>query len=130
MSNSIASIQFDNGITLTFLDETVHYYGGFHHVVVTALISCAVTPHLIPPDLPPEETRALAGTTVSRRTRLERMGVPMEQTAAVRDELMSAFRDSSSSYLAHPGFPERFIRSEIAARRKTARTHSPRFFTA
>jgi len=114
-------------LSLTLLDQTRHYFGGFYHV--SLLVYC---------DMPLErscfDTEAeflLAIEKIGRSVRfervLEKMAVPEADLESVRHQLVETFYQTASAYLSNPGFVPRFVRSEYQkCVHKSPRMRTPR----
>jgi len=98
--------------SITLLDQTRHYFGGYYHV---KLLACC--------DIPLEQSYfdnadefhaavSKLGTTVRFERVLEKMAVPEADIVAVRTQLTNAFHETAVAYLSSPGFAPGFVRSE------------------
>lgn len=123
----LETVTFDSDLSLTLLDQTQHYFGGYYHVKV--LVSCDVPVKQNYFEDASEYTTVLAllGDSVRFERVLEKMAVPESEIESVRSALIQKFHETSRSYLSVPDFAVRFVRSEYQKRiRKTPRTGNVR----
>ncbi|MFZ4856412.1 MAG: hypothetical protein ACOYL3_08455 [Desulfuromonadaceae bacterium] len=108
----LETIPLGAALTVTLIDQTRHYFGGYYHV---KLLACC--------DIPLEQSYfesaeeycaavGKLGTAVRFERVLEKMAVPEAEIATVRTRLTDAFHETSVTYLSSPGFAPGFVRSE------------------
>ena len=114
-------------LSLTLLDQTHHYFGGFYHV--NLLVYCDIPLERGCFDTEAEFLLAIEkmGTTVRFERILEKMAVPEAELEAVRHQLVETFYQTASAYLSNPDFVPCFVRSEYQKYvKKSHRTRNPR----
>jgi hypothetical protein len=109
---NIETIVLNSALSITLLDRTSHYFGGYYHVKVLAC--CDIPLEQVYFDTEAEYKTALVkmGPSIRFERVLEKMAVPEAEIEAVRNQLMQTFRDTARSYMSVPDFPSRFVRSE------------------
>lgn len=113
MGDPVRQIRLSNNLLINFFDTTSHYYGGFYHVSVLAVIELELCPEYCQDDMTYNETVALVGEKICHQHLLERMGVNSEDLQSVREHLIDQFARSSSPYLSAPDFPARLVATEV-----------------
>jgi len=105
----------DNGLEISFSDESNRYFGDYHRVCVVATISYALD-LLADDDL---RLRAIAvhGEQIKLEKRLERMGVPSAEVEQTRDALVDDFMRHASTYLSRPDYPRLLVAAELSKQR-------------
>jgi hypothetical protein len=88
--NPFRSERLGNGIELAFTDRSNRYFGNYHRVCIEVRIS-------VPPPAGPLQ--------VIRQ--LDRMAVPGDEVAAVRDRLVGDFLRHAADYLGRAATPAR-----------------------
>ena len=113
MKNVIREIPLANGLTVQFVDATRRYFGDYHQVRVE--ISCEVPLSELLFDDPEACAAALTllGAKVCYLKKIEHQGVPTLGTADAVQNVIQQFIDHSLSYFSSPGFPRRFVQSEL-----------------
>lgn len=108
----IESIKLDSSFSITLLDQTSHYFGGYFHVKVLAY--CDIPLEQCYFESPSEFNRAVEkmGQSVRFERVLEKMAVPESGIEIVRKQLVNAFHETAASYLSTADFAPRFVRSE------------------
>jgi hypothetical protein len=108
----IETIPLDSALSITLLDQTRHYFGGYYHVKLCAYCDIPLEQRYF--DTAEEFGGAVdkMGTTVRFERVLEKMAVPESEIISVRDQLTKAFHDTSVAYLSSSAFAPGFVRSE------------------
>jgi hypothetical protein len=109
----------DNGLEISFSDESNRYFGDYHRICVVVTISCSVG-HLTDDELRRRAT-AVYGEKLEIAKRLVRMGVASAECEQVRNALVDDFMRHASSYLSRPDYPRLLVAAEL-------RKASPRRF--
>ncbi len=128
-SKIITTINLNSGLCITLTDETRHYFGGYYHVKVLA--HCIVP---ISVDYFDDENQYLdaldkLGESVRFERILEKMAVPEQDIAKVRNQLVEAFKDTAISYLSAHDFDRRLFRKEYRiCISKSAKKYASRIF--
>ena len=109
----------ENGLQITFSDETNRYFGDYHRVCVVATIVCNLDD--LPTDSTDEEAfrcRAVEalGNQLSVVKRFERMGVSSADVEDVRGALIDDFLRHTSAYLARPEYIRSLVNAELNKR--------------
>ena len=106
----------DNGLQVTFVDESNRYFGDYHRVCVVATIILDL--HKLPATTAEEESfrvramRAL-GDELKVVKRFERMGVASTDVDAVRTALVEDYLRNTESYLARPEYTRSFVNAAL-----------------
>ncbi len=114
----IETIALDSDLSITLLDQTRHYFGGYFHVKVLAYCDVPLERSYFDSDAEFSDAAAKIGTSVRFERVLEKMAVPESEIEAVRSQLTQAFHDTTKAYLSVPDFAPRFVRSEYRKRLK------------
>lgn len=119
--NLFRSETLPNGLVVEFFDDSNRYFGDYWRVRLEARCRVPVQAALAPesPDLP--QALALLGEEALFVRPLEKMGVAGEEVEGVRTALAESFLASAASYLGSPAFPPRFVRQQLAERKKGRR---------
>jgi hypothetical protein len=112
----IETIALDTSHTITLIDQTRHYYGGYFHVKVLAYCDISLEQNYFENDAEFRDALGKMGVTVRFERILEKMAVPEADIESVRVQLTQAFRDTTGAYLSVPDFIPRFVRSEYKKR--------------
>lgn len=106
------TIPLGSELSITLLDQTCHYFGGYYHVKLLAYCDIPLEQSYF--ENAEEFCSALdkMGTTVRFERVLEKMAVPEAEIVSVRSQLTNAFHETSLAYLSSPGFVPGFVRSE------------------
>lgn len=116
---AIKPASLDNGLEISFIDESNRYFGDYHRICVVVTISCAVD------QLADEELRLQAAAVYGERLEvtkhLVRMGVPSADCEQARKSLVDDFMRHAASYLSRPDYPRLLVAAELR------RTRSGRF---
>ena len=105
----------DNGLKISFRDESNRYFGDYHRVCVVATISYTLA-QLADDDL---RLRAIAvyGEQIKLEKRLERMGVPSAEVEQVRNAQIDDFMRQATIYMSRPDYPRRLVAAELNKQR-------------
>lgn len=108
---TIKQARLDNGLQISFLDESNRYFGDYHRVCVVVTISCPVD-CLADEDLRLQAVAAY-GEQLTVVKRLVRMGVPSADCAQVRHALVDDFLRHAAGYLSRPEYPRLLVAAEL-----------------
>ena len=108
----IETITLDSTLSVTLLDQTRHYFGGYYHVKVLAFCDIPLIPSYFENDAEFREAVEKMGTSARFERVLEKMAVPESEIESVRSQLTRAFHETTLAYLSVPDFAPRFVRSE------------------
>lgn len=123
----LETVTFDSDLSLTLLDQTQHYFGGYYHVKVLVFCDVPVKQGFFEDATEHNTVLALLGDSVRFERVLEKMAVPESEIESVRGALIQTFHETSRSYLSVPDFAARFVRSEYEKRvRKSPRSGNVR----
>ena len=105
----------DNGLEISFSDQSNRYFGDYHRICVVATISYTLE-HLADDEL---RLRAIAvyGGQFRVEKRFERMGVPSAEVEQTRNALVDDFMRHASTYLSRPDYPRLLIAVELSKQR-------------
>ena len=108
----LETIPLGAALSITLLDQTRHYFGGYYHVKLLAYCDIPLEQGYF--DNTEEFCAAVGalGTTVRFERVLEKMAVPESEIATVRTQLTNAFHETAVTYLSLPGFAPGFVRSQ------------------
>lgn len=108
------SLKVDTKISITTLDQTSHYFGGYFHVKL--LVYCDIPIERSYFDLDSEFILAIEkmGSTVRFERVLEKMAVPESEIDSVRVQLLKDFDETAKGYLSILDFAPRFVRNEYS----------------
>jgi hypothetical protein len=112
----IETIPLNSDLSVTLLDQTGHYFGGYFHVKLLAYCDVSLKPEHFENEAEYGDAVRAMGTTVRFERLLEKMAVPASEIESVRDQLTQAFRETTGAYLAVHDFASRFVRSEYQKR--------------
>jgi len=96
-----APITLNNGLEISFIEQDNRYFGDYHRICITAVVSF------------PKDFHLPAGMTHERaklEKRLEKMGVPNAALETERNKLVESFLASSRDYLERDDFPRQLLR--------------------
>ena len=108
---AIKSASLDNGLEISFSDESNRYFGDYHHICVLVTISFAVD-SLADGDLR-RQAAAVYGERIKVAKRLERMGVPSTDCEPVRNALVDDFMRHAAGYLSRSDYPRLLVAAEL-----------------
>jgi len=111
-SSIIQTISLKSGLCITLSDETRHYYGGYYHVKIQALCIVPIVRDHFDNESEYLDARNKLGDSVRFERVLEKMAVPEPDIAAVRDQLLDAFNNTTVGYLSSPDFERKFVKTE------------------
>lgn len=113
-NSAFAEEELANGLHLRFFDQSNRYFGDYHRLYIVVEITVILSAEFIPdPELLATAVRRFGDRLVTTRT-LERMGVPGDQLATLRKELLASYRLEVDKYLSRPGVPLSLLRSGLA----------------
>ena len=105
----------DNGLKISFRDESNRYFGDYHRVCVIATIR--YTLDQLADDSLRLRATAVYGEQIKLEKRLERMGVPSAEVEQTRNALVDDFMRHASTYLSRPDYPRLLIAAELSKQR-------------
>ena len=108
---TIKQANFDNGLEVSFSDESNRYFGDYHRICLVVSISYAVD-HLVDDELRRQAT-AVFGERLEVTKRLVRMGVPSAECEQVRDSLADDYLRHATGYLSRPDYPRLLVTAEL-----------------
>lgn len=108
----IDTIILDSALSITLLDHTRHYFGGYFHVKVLAYCDIPLKKSYFENDVEFSDAVGKMGESVRFERVLEKMAVPESGIESVRSQLTQAFRETTKAYLSVPDFAPLFVRSE------------------
>ena len=108
----IETIIIGPALSITLLDQTRHYFGGYYHVKVLAYCDIPLEQSYFENDAEFSAAVAKMGTSVRFERVLEKMAVPESGIESVRSQLTQTFHETTIAYLSVSDFAPRFIRSE------------------
>lgn len=128
-SNIITTIELESGLCITLSDETRHYFGGYYHVKVLAHCNVALDRLFFEDEAQYLDALDKLGQSVVFERVLEKMAVPEQDIALIRNQLVDSFKNTSVGYLSAPGFERSFVRNEYRAiLGKSVKKHASRVF--
>jgi hypothetical protein len=107
----ISTIELNQFINIKLLDETSHYFGGYHHVRILAYSDVPVLESFFDNSSEFKDARSRLGESVRFERTLQKMAVPENEIVTVRSQLVDAFNETTLAYLSVPDFAERFVRT-------------------
>lgn len=123
----IETIPLGSKLSITLVDQTRHYFGGYYHVKLLAFCDIPLEPDYFEHAEEFGAAVAVIGTTVRFERVLEKMAVPESEIASVLGQLTHDFRETAAAYLASAEFVPRFVRSEYQkCMKKIPHMRSPR----
>lgn len=109
-----------NGLAVEFFDDSNRYFGDYWRIKVEA--RCRILVDAVLSDgAEKEQALALLGKEAVFIRSLEKMGVPTSELEKTRSAMVDHFLASAGTYLQNRDFPSRFVRQELAGRRKGRR---------
>lgn len=118
MTMMIREMSLGNGLIVRFFDLSRHYYGDFHLVKVEITCEIPLSCDYFDVQSDFEEACIRFGESVLYRRAVERMGIPSTAIEMVTEQLIENFVSHSLPYFAAPGFPRRFLKTELERSRK------------
>lgn len=112
----LETIKLTTDLSVTLLDQTSHYFGGYYHVKVLAFCDIPLEPGYFANDAELDDAIVKMGSSVRFERILEKMAVPESAIETVRSQLTQSFHETTIAYLAAPDFAPRFVRSEYRKR--------------
>ena len=112
---TIRQERLDNGLEISFSDESNRYFGDYHHICVVATIGYPLE-RLADDEL---RLRAIAayGRQFRAEKRFERMGVPTADVVSTRNSLIDDFMRHAFTYLSRPDYPHLLVTAELSKHR-------------
>lgn len=111
-SNIITTIELESGLCITLSDETRHYFGGYYHVRILAHCDVELDRAYFEDEARYLDALDKLGQSVVFERVMEKMAVPEQDIASVRNQLLDSFRNTSVAYMSSPDFERRFVRNE------------------
>lgn len=112
----LETITLNTDLSVTLLDQTRHYFGGYYHVKVLAYCDIPLEPGYFDTDAERDDAVVKMGTSVRFERTLEKMAVPESAIKSVRSQLTQSFHETTIAYLSAPDFAPRFVLSEYRKR--------------
>ena len=112
------TLALDSGLSITLLNQTRHYFGGYFHVRVCAFCDIPLKRSCFDTDADFNEAVKILGESVRFERILEKMAVPESEVSSVLSHLTRTFKDTSGVYLSVADFSSRFVLSEYRKRAK------------
>jgi hypothetical protein len=123
----IETITLNSTLTVTLVDQTQHYFGGYYHVKVLAYCDIPLEKSYFADDAEFSHTVETMGVTVRFERVLEKMAVPESEISDVRNALTRCFHETTKKYVSMPDFAHRFVQTEYVKRtKKSAHIRIPR----
>lgn len=97
--------EFENGLRYSVEDQSVRYFGDYHHVRLVVTFTFPCDERVLPAGESLSDVRRSLGETISFCRTLSRMGVPSSDLERTKRELLDSFLSSATVYLARPDFP-------------------------
>ena len=114
---AIKQESLDNGLEISFSDESNRYFGDYHRICVVVTISYAVD-RLADDDLR-LHAAAVYGERLKIDKRLERMGVSSADYEQVRNALIDDFMRHAATYLSRSDYPHLLVAAELRKARSS-----------
>lgn len=113
--------RLDNGLEISFSDQSNRYFGDYYRICVVATISYPLE-RLADQDL---RLRAAAvyGGEFRVEKRLQRMGVPSADVERTRNALVADFLRQAFVYLSRADYPRLLVAAELN-RQRSGRFHA------
>jgi hypothetical protein len=108
----IETIPLGQALSITLLDQTRHYFGGYYHVKLLAYCDIPLEQSYFESSSEFIGAVERMGLTVRFERILEKMAVPESEIESIRSQLTKAFHETAIAYLSLPGFAPGFVRSE------------------
>jgi hypothetical protein len=108
----------ENGLRYRVTDQTVRYFGDYHHVRLVTTFSFDVDKEILPEGETLDGVQRLVGHTISFERVLSRMGVPTADLDTVKRQLIDNFLTTSVPYLSHPDYLRNHLRRVLDDRRR------------
>ena len=108
----IAEFALADGLIISVLNSTKHYYGGYYHVRLLAKADISLTAGMFDSQTLFDLARKQLGSSLCFQRVLEKMAVPECDVESVRHELLASFKANLLPYLSRKDFPSRFVLSE------------------
>ncbi len=118
MLAELPSIALDNGLVLSFDDQSNRYFGDYHRICIEVLVAL--------PQGADSDQGCAVGRSWSLRT-LAKMGVPTAALGVERASLVKDFLAASRAYLEMPDFPQQLLRKMRLKKKKPVLFHGGKF---
>jgi len=105
----------DNGLEISFSDESNRYFGDYHRICVVATIGYAL--ERLADDALRLRAIAVYGGQFRIEKRFERMGVPSSDVDSTRKALVDDFMRHAVIYLSRPDYPRLLVAAEMSKQR-------------
>ena len=102
MNKPFQTTRLDNGVVLEFFTQGNRYFGDFHRVVISLIVTVPFVQATLASDL--QEFAANYPGVIRYERKLERMGVTTDQIESVRDGLIDDFLKTVAGYLKKQSF--------------------------
>ncbi len=108
-SQVVQTIPLANGLKVTIIDVSRHYFGGYWRLSLEARCLVPLSAAGMDDPVRLEEMRSQLGDQVPFVSTIEQMAVPPEQVDETRNALQQRLLDQVIPLLEHPDFAARFI---------------------
>lgn len=113
-ATSIRECELAEGIVAVISDVSRHYFGGYYHIRLQVTADVPLCLAWFGTAAEYEDALRQLGKSVRFSRILEKMAVPLDEVADVRNALLDSFEANLLGYLSRPDFPCRFVLSEYA----------------
>jgi hypothetical protein len=113
MPNLIKKLPLPNGLNITLIDHTRHYFGGFYLVKMEIMCKVPVLARYYEEPGDYNEARTLLGDEIIYSRMEEQMGVPSTEIEGVLNRLMTNFMEHSLHYFSSAQFPAKMVHAEL-----------------
>lgn len=110
-----------NGLVVEFLDESNRYFGDYWRVKLEVRCRISVEAVFSSGEAQKEQALALLGKEAVFTRTLEKMGVSSAELENTRKGMVDHFLANAGAYLGSPEFPGRFVRQQLAEKKKGRR---------
>ncbi len=111
MNKPFRTTRLDNGVVFEFFSQGNRYFGDFHRVEISVVVTVPFVQATLASDL--QEFAANYPGFIHYERKLERMGVATDQLEAVRHGLIADFIKTVAGYLKKQSFAESLLRREM-----------------
>jgi len=116
MNKPFQTTRLDNGVVLEFFTQGNRYFGDFHRVEISVVVTVPFVQATLASDL--QKFAANYPGSIHYESKLERMGVTTDQIEAVRHGLIDDFIKTVAEYLQKQNFAESLLRREMETETK------------
>ncbi len=116
MNKPFQTTRLDNGVVLEFFPQGNRYFGDFHRVEISVVVTVPFVQATLASDL--QDFAANYPGVIRYERKLERMGVATDRIEAVNHGLIDDFLITVSGYLKKQSFAESLLRREMETETK------------